>query len=68
MGFDCIYCGEREIWAFESRTRPRVCWECEERRFGETEYHREHRRRNNNGAGWVLVNAPTDENGQATNK
>ena len=29
MGFDCLLCGEREIWAFESEDLPRVCKDCE---------------------------------------
>ena len=27
MGFDCVICGEREIWAFESKVQ-RVCKDC----------------------------------------
>jgi hypothetical protein len=29
MGFDCLLCGEREIWAFEGKKVPRVCQDCE---------------------------------------
>lgn len=33
MGFNCIICGEREIWYFESNT-PRVCCNCYNRQHG----------------------------------
>jgi len=33
MGFDCIVCGGREIWAFESKT-PRVCCDCYNKQHG----------------------------------
>jgi hypothetical protein len=33
MGFDCIICGDREIWAFESR-EPRVCCDCYNKKHG----------------------------------
>jgi len=28
MGFNCLRCGKREIWAQESNVRPRVCKRC----------------------------------------
>jgi len=28
MGFNCILCGEREIWAFESSLYQRICYAC----------------------------------------
>jgi len=28
MGFECVLCGQREIWSFESIVRPKVCLEC----------------------------------------
>ncbi len=33
MGFNCLVCGEREIWAFESDT-PRICRDCYDRQHG----------------------------------
>jgi hypothetical protein len=32
MGFDCIDCGEREIFAFESHLVPKLCWDCHVKR------------------------------------
>ncbi len=52
MGFDCIECEKHEIWAFESSTRPNLCWPCEERLYGETEEMREHKELNK----WTQVN------------
>ena len=43
MGFDCKFCGEREIWAFESQTHPRVCWDCHRERYPETKEMIKHR-------------------------
>lgn len=31
MGFDCIICKEREIWAFESKKYARICMDCEKK-------------------------------------
>jgi len=28
MGFDCISCGEREVFAFESHLYRNLCWDC----------------------------------------
>jgi len=33
MGFDCIICHEREIWARESK-KPGVCWDCDLKYYG----------------------------------
>lgn len=31
MGFDCLICEKREIFAFESHMHANICWECHRR-------------------------------------
>lgn len=54
MGFNCIRCREREIWAFESREFPRLCWDCHEKLYGETEYIKEHKKINKKYSGFSI--------------
>lgn len=34
MGFNCIDCGERDVWCNESNITPRLCKDCERLREG----------------------------------
>jgi len=56
MGFDCKFCGEREIWAFESPTHPQVCWDCHRARYPETNEMRKHRECQGNANTPITIN------------
>jgi len=43
MGFNCLTCGKREVWAFESPTHPKHCWDCHRKLWPETKEMRKHR-------------------------
>ena len=54
MGFDCIVCGEREIWAFES-VEPRVCEDCYKRKNGKE------RKLSDNECGFICLKKEIEE-------
>lgn len=59
MGFNCKFCGEREVWASELPTHPRVCWDCHRERYPETETMRKHREMNQKYDGCCVTSTTT---------
>ena len=72
MGFDCVMCGERELWAFESEHQRRVCWNCHRLQgWPETEDMKRHREINAKHASiekheHILPGDHLDANGNVT--